>query len=341
MTSLDYAEKYRELRGLLRRYCDHKKRQTNSLQQQLNEEVFANANLRKYIAFLEGRIQAGGESAMQSSRLLGDKKECGNDALVERERCLHALAAQVESRLRMVDRREKKCAELETAFKEREQQHLLDVDSFRKSKALFKAGLAASTKTVMSELQLSRDAGDYSTEPLDDFPSTNRVMQMQGCVLDHMTCCDEGRFFFGRDECAARAFLLANEQEERSSILSSFFSEAAAHLRRHLGEQQVRDMQLHNAEDLLRLQEIDLAYRVRKETDLQQDSYAHVEMQRKVLEIQCKGVVRSVGDVLESLPDLDVEAMMTALENKIERVLQLQSADASIGYRTHKGAGIS
>ncbi|KAG5491897.1 hypothetical protein GH5_00786 [Leishmania sp. Ghana 2012 LV757] len=341
MTSLDYAEKYRELGGLLRRYCDRKKRQTNSLQQQLNEEVSANVNLRKYIAFLEGRIQAGGESVMQSSRLLGDKKKGGNDALVERERCLHALAAQLESQLRMVHRREKKCAEFEAALKEREQQHLLDVNSFRKSKALFEAGLAASKKTVMSELQLSRDAGKYSSEPLDDFPSTNQLMQMQGCVFDHMTRCKEGILFFGRDECAARAFLLADEREERSSILSSFFREAAAHLRRHLSEQHVRDTQLHNAEDLLRLQEIDLVCRVRKETDLQQDSYAHVEMQRKVLEIQCKGVLRTVGDVLESLPDLDVEAVMTELENKIERVLQLQSANVSIGYPTHKAAGIS
>ncbi|KAG5466610.1 hypothetical protein LSCM1_00775 [Leishmania martiniquensis] len=341
MAGLDYAEKYGELDGLLRRYFDHNMRQTKHLQHQLEEQASANAKLRKYIAFLEGRLQTECENTNQLARLLDHRSRDTNDTLVERERRLNKFEAQLESQLRVVEQRERVCAEFAASLKEREQQHWSNVNAFQKSKALFEAGLAASKKTVLAELQLSRDAESPLHESLADFPSTDHRLQMRGCDLGLEASCTGDITLFERDEYAARVILLVDEQEERSSLLSSFFQGTAARLRRHLGEQQERNAQLYYAEDLLRLQEIDLAGRTRKETDLQRESCAHAEMERKVLAMQCKSVLRSVGEALESLPDLDVEAVMTELESRIHRVLQLPRANISIEYRTHKSAGIS
>ncbi|CAC9542569.1 conserved hypothetical protein [Leishmania infantum JPCM5] len=341
MNSLDYATKCDELDWLLKRYCDRKKRQTKSLQEQLKKEVSANVELRKYISFLEGKLQAEGENANQLVRSLDDRKRHAKAALMGRERHLHSLAAELESRLCMVEQRERECAEFATALEERDQHHWAKVKSFQRSKALFEAGLAASKKTVRAELQHSRYTEDSLTEYLDDVPGTDGLLLARGCDLGLKTRCMEQVLLLQRDECAARVNLLAAEIEERGSLLCSFFRASTTHLNRLLAEQQERERQLHRAEDLLCLQQVDLAGRMRKAMDLQQDSYAHAEMQRKVLALQCRRVVRSVGDVVGSLSGIDVEAVMLELESRIQGILRVPSSDASNEYGMHKAAGES
>ncbi|CAG9582369.1 conserved hypothetical protein [Leishmania major strain Friedlin] len=332
MNGLNYATKCDELDGLLKRYCDHKKRQAKSLQERLKEEVSTNVELRKYIAFLEGKLQAEGENAKQLARSLDDRKRDVNATLMGRERHLHSLAAELESRLRMVEQRERECAEFSTALEERDQHHWADVKSFQRSKALFEAGLAASKKTVRAERQHSRYTEDSLTEHLDDVPGTDRLLLARGCDLGFKTRYIEHVLLFERDECTARVNLLAAEIEERQSLMCSFFCTSTAHLNRLRAEQQEHERQLHRAEDLLCLQQVDLAGRMRKAMDLQQDSYAHAEMQRKVLALQCRRVLRSVGDVVGSFSGLDVEAVMLELEGRIQGILRVPSLDVSKEY---------
>ncbi|CBZ30575.1 conserved hypothetical protein [Leishmania mexicana MHOM/GT/2001/U1103] len=332
MNSPEYAAKCDELDGLLKRYCDHKKQQTKSLQEQLKEEVSTNVELRKYIAFLEGKLQAEGENAKQSARLLDDRKKDVKAALMERERHLDSLAAELESRLRVVEQRERECAQFSTALEERDRQHWADVKSFQRIKALFEAGLVASKKTVRAVLQHSRFTEDSPTELLEVVPGPDRLLLARGCDLGLKTRCMEHVLLFEGDEYAARVDLLAAEIEEREGLLCSFFGTSATHLNRLLAEQQERERQLLRAEDLLCLQQVDLAGRMRKAMDLQRDSCAHAAMQRKVLALQCRRVLRSVGDVVGSFSGLDVEAVMLELESRIQGILQVPSSDASNEY---------
>ncbi|CAM43238.1 conserved hypothetical protein [Leishmania braziliensis MHOM/BR/75/M2904] len=336
MTGLDYAAKHGELERLVKRYCEHKKQQARSLHQQLREEVSTNVELRKYIAFLEGKLQAESKNAKQLGRLLDVRKNDIEDTLIDHKRHLDALTAGMESRLRMSERCERVCAELATSLEGRENQHCADANAFHTSKALLEAGLAASNKTVPTELQYSHDMEDSVTKLLNDVPVRNKFVLVQECDMNLKTSYTKHDTFLESDECAARTNLLDAERDERQSLLSSFFRASATYLNHLLAEQQERDTRLYRAEDLLRLQQMDLTNRMNKEMDLQQDRCVHAEMQQRVLALQCKSVLRIVGDALESLPGLDVEAVMLELESRVQGVLQLPNSNVSNECRTHK-----
>ncbi|GET92533.1 hypothetical protein, conserved [Leishmania tarentolae] len=326
MTGPNYTAKCDELDGLLKRYCDHRKRQTKSLQEQLKEEVSTHLELRKYIVFLEGKLQVESENSKRLALLLDDREKAFSADLMERERHLHSHAAELESRLRMVQQREQECAEFSAALKQREQRHWADIKSLQRSKELFEAGLAASRRTVQAELQHSRCTEDSLPEVLDDLSGNNTHLLVRGCDSHVKARYTEHVLLVERDEGAARLNLLAAAMVERESILCNFFSASATCLNGLLAEQQERERQLRHAEDLLHLQQVDLAGRMRKETDLQRDSRAHAKMQRKVLALQCRRVLRGLDDVLGSLPGLDAEAVMLELESRIQGILQVTTS---------------
>ncbi|KAG5492442.1 hypothetical protein JKF63_01020 [Porcisia hertigi] len=322
ITATNYAAKCGELEGLLKRYCDNKKRQTKSFEQKLKEEVVTNAQLRKYIALLEAKLEAESESNKRLGRLLDDTKNAANATLIERERHLDALSAELESRLRMVELREQECAQLAVNLQERAQQYRADVSSYQTRKVLSEPSLVKCKKTMLAKLQHRHDEEDSVTE-LIDVHGSDKLVMMGKCGLDTKTSSTETFLFFERDELAARACLLANEQDERVGLVCSFLRICETDLKRRFIKSEEYDARLRRAEDLLRLQEVDLAVRKRKQIDLQRESSARVEMQRIEFVLQCRNVLRTASDLLESLPGVNAEAVMEELESRIQNVLQL------------------
>ncbi|KAK7198247.1 hypothetical protein NESM_000781700 [Novymonas esmeraldas] len=322
MTSLDYAAKCGELDGLLKRYRTQKQHQTASLQRQLEEEVTTNAELRHHIAFLEAKLQTEREGASQRSRLQEEKERTSMTTLARRERDLHATAEELEERLRAVQQREQGCTEFAAHLDERERQHRAAVNAFQTNKSLFEAGLEASKKTVRALLQVSAGVAlpiTALTGGMRDKDSSPLVHESS-----HAAVAAALVVRFCRDESASRASILLAESEQRCSLVAAFARTAMEHTKQALLERRELDIQLRCAEDLLQLQHVECAGRLRKAADLRRDSRSEEELRRKELVLQRKRVLRIVGNVIDALPGIDAGAVLLDLEGRLQSVMPEQ-----------------
>lgn len=322
MSNEEVAAKYGELHSLVKNYRDKKREESKLLRRQLENEISTNIELRKTMALLEAKLINEKDRVAELERLYRDAMSHVDEDARKRDNGLREMASDLASRLRKVEEREQECTVRATAIGLREEQFWEMCSNFEKKRAEFEQGLSACKKAMDTELQHGRKAINVAKDCLFDIrvkadDLTDREQELEDKALHF-----QHQVHLVQEERLLRDRVIGHEFELRCALFGSFFNGLNSHLEALLSQNAQEESLLRTRTDLLSLHEVEFSTRVRKERDLCREDWSKSELLRREFALECQNVLHEVTDLLDSIADVDVNALRVQVEAKLQAMLQ-------------------